>query len=119
MARLQFEQNITQYKFSVPPLHSKTEYNNLKQRIRSNPNLEISPRVEVNYAPALLLNLLLLFSAAGMILLITGKNEIQDPFMNIIVLIIVVIAIGASGFAFNKINEFRAQNFPNKYYFSK
>lgn len=119
MARLQFEQSVTQYKFRVPPLPSKTEFNNLKQRVKSNPNLEIGTRVEVNYMPAVLISLLLLFSAGGLVLLLTGKFEFQDPIMNvvvIIVLIIVVIALGASGFVFNKINELRAQNYPNKYY---
>ena len=119
MARLQFEQNITQYRFQTPPLPSKTEFNNLKQRLKSNPNLEVGNRVEVNYTPVFLMSILLLFSAGGLILLLTGKFEIQDPAMNIvviIVLIIVVIVFGASGFVFNKINEFRAQNYPNRYY---
>jgi uncharacterized protein with PQ loop repeat len=118
MARLQFEQRLEIYSRTVPSLVNKNEYKRLKDALTLDSKFLTSREKRFSYLPAILMNFVLFFFGTLMILMVTDRLNIENPFIHmglILFCITAVITFGASGVAFNKINEIRAKNFPLKF----
>ncbi len=119
MVRFKIEQTIEYYNFNIPSLPSKSEFNKLKNELNLNQNKVSNINIEDDFKKLFFLILILLFFASLLIILITGKYEFQNPFLNmglILISIIAVSSLGASGFVFNKINKYRAKKLQVNYF---